>query len=174
MVMTVAKLLKVLSSETEPGQISLALSLSMVAGFTPLFSVHNLIVLLLVMLIRVNVASFILGLGLFSAAAFMLDPLFHAVGLKALTLKSLEGMWTAMYNSTLWRIERFNNTVLMGSLIVSLVLFVPLYLSANVAIRKYREHFLQWVRKSKLMQAFTGTRLYKAYRSLSELRDTLR
>lgn len=174
MVMTIAKLLKVLNSETEPGQISLALSFSMIAGLTPFFSVHNLIVLLLVMIIRVNFSSFILGLGLFSAVSLMLDPLFHGVGLKALTLKPLEGLWTAMYNSTLWRIERFNNTVLMGSLLVSLILFIPLYLSANFAIRKYREHVLRWVRKSRLMQAFTGTRLYKAYRSVSEMRDTLR
>ena len=35
MIDAVARLLKVLNSETEPGQISLALCLSMIAGFTP-------------------------------------------------------------------------------------------------------------------------------------------
>ena len=41
----IVKLIKVLNSETAPEQISLALAFAMLAGFTPLWSLHNLLVL---------------------------------------------------------------------------------------------------------------------------------
>ena len=80
MIETLAKLLKVLNSETSPGQISLGFCLAMIAGFTPVLSPHNLIVLLLVLVLRVNLSAFIVGWVLFSALAYALDPLFHLIG----------------------------------------------------------------------------------------------
>lgn len=151
MIRTVYKLLQVIGSETEPGQISLGFAFALIAGFTPLASLHNLLVLFLILVLRVNLSAFFLGLAVFSGMAYLLDPLFHRVGLAVLTAGPLEGLWTALYNSTLWRLERFNNSIVMGSLVVSLFLFAPLYLLSNKLILKYREHFLAWVQKSKLV-----------------------
>ena len=61
MLRTIAKLLKVLNSETEPGQISLGFCFALVAGLTPIWSLHNVFVLLLVLLLRVNLSAFLLG-----------------------------------------------------------------------------------------------------------------
>ena len=149
---------KILNSEAEPGQISLALGLSMVAGFTPLFSLHNLLILLLVLLLRVNLSAFLLGLTCFSGLAYALDPLFHRIGLAVLTASPLNGLWTTLYNSTLWRVERFNNSIVMGSLLVSLLFLVPFYFLANWAILRYRDHVLAWVRKTRLMQVLSAVR----------------
>jgi uncharacterized protein (TIGR03546 family) len=151
MIRAAYKLLQVIGSETEPGQISLGFAFALVAGFTPLASLHNLLVLFLILALRVNVAAFFLGLAFFSGVAYLLDPLFHRIGLAVLTAGSLEGIWTTLYNSTLWRLERFNNSIVMGSLIVSVALFAPLYLLSNRLILKYREHFLAWVQKTKLV-----------------------
>lgn len=167
MLQTVAKFLKILNSDAEPGQISLGFAFALIAGFTPLMSVHNLFVLLLVLFLRVNLSSFLLGLALFSALAFALDPLFHQIGLAVLTLPALHSLWTELYNSTLWRLERFNNSVVMGSLVVSLALFVPMVAVGNVLVRKYREHVLQWVMKTRLMQAFQASKLFGYYQSVS-------
>jgi uncharacterized protein (TIGR03546 family) len=166
-----AKLLAVLNSETEPGQISLGFCFAMVAGLTPLISLHNLVVLLLVLVLRVNVSAFLLGLAFFSVLAYLLDPLFHRIGLAVLTARPLEGLWTALYNSMLWRLERFNNSIVMGSLLVSLLLFVPLYRLSNWLICKYRDHLLAWVRRTRVMQALTATRFYQYYQSISAWRS---
>jgi len=168
MLTTIAKVLKILNSESQPGQISMALSFSMVVGLTPLLSPHNLLFLLVALLFRVNLSAFILGLAIFKGVAYLLDPLFHWIGLSILTAKPMEGLWTVLYNATLWRIERFNNSVLMGSLLFSLFLFVPVYLILNLMIRQYRERVLEWVRKTRIMKVFTASKLYKAYHSLSE------
>jgi len=165
MIEAIAKLLKVLNSETDPAQISLAVCLAMVAGLTPFYSLHNLLVLLLVFLLRVNVSAFILGFLVFSGAAFLLDPLFHKLGLWVLTLPAFEGIWTALYGQLLWRIEGFNNTIVMGSILVSLLLLVPLFLCLNVLIRKYRQHILERLRKLKIVKILKASKFYEIYES---------
>jgi uncharacterized protein (TIGR03546 family) len=167
MLRLLANLLRVLNSESDPGQISLAFCFAMVAGLTPFWSLHNLLVLLLVLLIRVNLSAFLVGLTFFSGIAYLLDPLFNRIGLAVLTAGPLEGLWIGLYNSTLWRIERFNNTIVMGSLSVSLVLFIPLYLLSNLGIRRYRAHVLTWVEKTRLMQLLKASRFYSLYQSVS-------
>lgn len=169
MLQMLASLLRVLNSETAPGQISLAVCLGMVAGFTPFWSLHNLLVLFLVLVIRVNLSAFLLALSLCSGLAFALDPLFHRLGLALLTAPALHDLWTALYQSTLWRLERFNNTIVMGSLALSLALCLPLFLLLNRLIVRYREHVMQWVLKSRIMQAFTASRFYRIYQSVSGL-----
>lgn len=167
MIRIVAKVLKVLNSESEPGQISLALCLAMVAGLTPFLGIHNLLVILLVLLLRVNLSTFLLGLAAFSGIAYILDPLFHYMGLAILTADSLQDLWTSLYNSTFWRLTRFNNSILMGSFLFALILFVPLYIAANFAIRQYRRRVLEWVKKTRLMQALAASRFYSLYQSAS-------
>ncbi|MDE3036365.1 MAG: TIGR03546 family protein [Nitrospirota bacterium] len=167
MMRMLARLLAVLNSETHPGQISLGFCFAMVAGFTPLMSLHNLLVLLLVLVIRVNLSAFLLGLPVWSGLAFGLDPLFHRVGLAMLIHDSLAGLWTSLYNSTLWRLEHFNNSIVMGSLLVSLLAFAPLYVLSNLAIRRYRAHVLAWVEKTRVMQLLKASRFYSLYQSFS-------
>ncbi len=169
MLKTLAKLLRVLNSETEPGQISLGLCFALVAGLTPLWSLHNIVVLFCVLVLRVNLSAFLVSLPVFSAFAYLLDPLFHAIGLPLLTSGSLEPLWTSLYNSTLWRLERFNNSIVMGSLVFSLVAFVPTLLLFNFLIRRYRDHVLAWVQQTRIMQIVKASKLYGAYQSVSRL-----
>ena len=171
MVNLLAKLLRVLNSETDPGQLSLGLCFAMVVGLTPLLSLHNLFVLLLVLVLRVNLSAFLLGLTAFTGIAYLMDPLFHWLGLALLTASGLEGLWTTLYQITWWRIERFNNTIVMGSLAFSLAIFIPIFFLANVLIRRYRQHILAWVQNTRLMQMFKASKLYGAYQSLSAWRE---
>lgn len=152
MIETFINLFKALNSETEPGQISLGLVFGMVAGLTPLLSLHNLLVLLLVSLLRVNGSAFMAGLGLFAILGFAMDPLFHQWGYQILTHASLQDIWTNLYNTTLGRLENFNNTIVMGSLAVSLAAFLPMYFLFNWLIRRYRENVMSWVVKTHLVK----------------------
>lgn len=167
MLKMIAKLLKALNSETDPPQISVAACLGMVVGFTPLWSLHNLLLLLLAFLLRVNLSAFLVSWGVFSGMAYLLDPMFHAIGLSILRAEPLGTLWTALYNNVWFRLDGFNNSITMGSLVFSTVLFIPLLLLLNVAIRKYREHLLAWIKKSRLAQAVLASRLYKTYQTVS-------
>jgi uncharacterized protein (TIGR03546 family) len=168
MIQAVIKILKVLNSETHPAQISLGLCCSVIVAFTPKFSVHNVVILFLILFFRVNLSAFLLGGFLFSGIGLILDPLFHKLGLALLTLPWLEKLWIAFYNATMWRVEQFNNTVVMGALFSSLVLFVPLYFFFNACVLHYRKHVYAHVQKLKIMKFIKGNDLYKRYQSLKE------
>jgi uncharacterized protein (TIGR03546 family) len=168
MLATIAKVLKILNSEADPTQISLALGFSMVSGFLPFFSPLNLVVLLIVFLFRVNLSAYFLGTAFFSGVAYFLDPLFHQIGFSLLTSGMLEGLWTTLYNSTIWRIQRFNNSVVMGGIVCAVICLVPMVFVVNMLIRKYRDHVLVWVKKTRLMQFFLASKLYAIYEKISE------
>lgn len=167
MLKLIAKFIKVMNSEAEPEQISLAFCLAMIAGFTPLYTLHNIIVFLLVLVLRANLSAFVLGWIAFSAVGYLFDPLFHRLGLALLQSESLKGLWENLYNLTFFRMEHFNNSMVMGSLIASLIAAFPVYYISNFIVRRYREHILAWVQKTKIMQAFKASRLYTFYQNVS-------
>jgi len=174
MIRTVAKVLVVLNSENErPTQISLAVCFALIAGLTPFFNLHNLLVFLLVLVLRVNLSSFLLALSVFSLIAYALDPLFHLIGLKVLTAEGLRGLWTTLYNNTFFRLSNFYNSIVLGSLIFSLVLFAPLFFALNYGIKKYRRHILTWMKNTPLARAVSGSKLYEYYMSYARLRSRL-
>lgn len=167
MLSIIFNLLKVLNSESDPSQISLAVCFSMVVGFTPFFSLHNIIIFLLVLLIRVNLSSFIIGTIIFSGVAYLLDSVFHKLGLLILTAVPLEDFWTILYNVSILRLENFNNSIVMGSLVFATVSSVPLFFILNVLITKYRKNVLAWIEKFKIMQILKASKLYSLYRALT-------
>jgi uncharacterized protein (TIGR03546 family) len=162
-----ARILHVLNSETEPRQISLAVCFAMIMGITPLYSLHNLAVLFLVLILRVNLATFLVAWPLIAGIGYIIDPLLHKIGLAALTANSLQGIWTTLYNNTLFRLERFNNTIVMGGLIFSAVLFLPCYFFSNLLVRRYRENFLAWMEKTKLAKILKASKLFAVYKTIS-------
>ncbi|MEN8135132.1 MAG: TIGR03546 family protein [Thermodesulfobacteriota bacterium] len=169
MLKLIAKFLKVLNSEAEPGQISLAFCLAMVVGLTPLMSLHNILVLFLVCVLRANLSAFLLGVFAFTGVAYLLDPLFSQLGIVLLTAGTLKSLWSSLYNITLFRLENFNNSIVMGSLVFALIVFVPMYFLFNLLITKYRDHLLRWVEKSRLMKFFLASKLYRVYKTVTGL-----
>jgi uncharacterized protein (TIGR03546 family) len=170
MLTIIARIFKILNSETEPFQISLALCLAMIAGLTPLWTLHNLVVLLLVLVLRVNLTTFLVAWLGFSGIAYLLDPLFHVIGLHLLTYDAMQGVWTLLYNSFVWRLSNFNNSIVMGSLVVALALFLPVFILTRRVIDKYREHILAWVMKSHIVKAIKASKFYNVYQTVSDWR----
>lgn len=162
-----ARILKVLNSETAPAQIAAAVLLALFMGLSPLGAPHNLLILLLVLVLRVNLSLFLVSLALFSGVAWLLDPLAHSLGLALLQAGALEGLWTSMYNTGFWRFIGFNNTLILGQLVIALALAVPLFLAVTFIVRNYREHLMERVQQSRLMLFLKGTKFYSIYTSLN-------
>ncbi|MCF8721668.1 TIGR03546 family protein [Nitrospina gracilis] len=137
----IIKILKALNSNQRPWQISVALVLGAVAGLTPLLSLHNLVVLLLAFFLNVNFGMFLLSLAGCTLFAFLLDPLFHQIGYALLTAEGLHGFWTQFFSCPIFLLGNLNNTIVMGSLVVSLGLGLPLIFVLNKLIVKYRLAF---------------------------------
>lgn len=168
MLRLVARVLRILNSEIDPGQIGGAVALAAVFGLTPLWTLHNLLLLLLVLLLRVNLSSFILAWGLFTLFAFALDPLFDTVGHAVLTAGPLQPLWGALYTTDLGRLSDFNNTVVMGSLVLSLLLAPLLHIGTVYAVRQYRGTVRAWMRDKPIYQLVRRTRLISLYETMRD------
>jgi uncharacterized protein (TIGR03546 family) len=161
-----------MSSDTDPRQISLGFSLGMVLGLTPLANPHNLLVLLAILFFRVNISAAFLSWAVFTILAFLLDPIFHQLGFFVLTQMGILGnLWTALYNMPLIPYTHFNNSVLMGSLIFSLLVFYPVYSGGKFMIVKYREVFMERFNNWKITHILKASSIYKWYTRYSNLRE---
>ena len=136
---TLKKIWDALNHAGRPWQISLAIALALIVGFTPFVSLHNILIILVVLILNIHLGIFILFSGVFSAIAYIFDPLFHKIGLAILTNDSLNSLFTIFYNNPILNLTQFNNTLMMGSLLISLILFIPVLFIINKLIVKYRE-----------------------------------
>ena len=163
------KLLKLLNADVSPMQIATGIAMGMVLGFTPLWSLHNILTLFIICLFRINTSAVLVSFALCSLMAYLLDPLFIQVGEAILAREDLKPLFTAMYQQDIWRLAHFNNTLVMGSLAVCVVLWLPVVLIARLLILQYRERILEWVVKSKLVQALKASKLFSAASNIADV-----
>ena len=138
MLRRIIKVLKALNSNEAPWQISLGIIFGALLGLTPLFSLYNLVVLFLALFINLNISMMIVSFAAFSLIAYALDPVFHQVGLALLTLPGLESFWMQFFSCPVFLFANLNNTIVMGSLISTLAVSVPLFFLLNLLVVKYR------------------------------------
>jgi uncharacterized protein (TIGR03546 family) len=105
-----------------------------------------------------------LGWALFVPLGFILDPIFHPIGLRLLEAPSLRGLWTSMYNTPLVPYTNFNNTIVLGSLVSWLALALPIFLGSRWAVARYRATIGQRVQQSRFYKAITASKAYNIYR----------
>lgn len=166
------KLVKILESETSPNQIAWGFALGMIPGLTPFWSAHNFLVFLLILILRVNIPSAILGMAIYSLFAWALDPLFHTIGFAMLTdISFLQPMWTTLYNAPLAPFTRFNNTVVMGSLVCAIVLLIPNALLFRLMVKRYRASWGARVRQWRIVQALKGSKVVGLYQKIKRWGD---
>lgn len=146
------KLFKALNANQYSGQIAFSFVLGMIMGLTPLFFAHNLLTLAFIFFLRVNLSALIVAFVVFSGLAYLLDPVFHKLGLMLLNQASLAPLFTDMYNNAFWRILHFNNSIVIGSVLVAYLLAIPAFMVFLILIKSYRKRFLVWARKLKIVQ----------------------
>lgn len=168
MLTMLAKLFKALNSESAPWQIALAFSLAMITGLTPLVSFHNLLVLLLAFILRINLSAFFLGVAAFAMLGFAIDPISISIGESLLHNPELVPIWTELYQSDFWRMTAFNNTLTLGGLTVALVAFIPVFIVTRIIVSLYREKLLAWFDKLKITQMLKASKFYTLYKAIAD------
>lgn len=165
-----ARLLKALNSESGPWAIAWAFVLGMIMGITPLFSVHNLLILFLAMSLRVNFSGFLLAWIFFSGVAYLFDPVADWLGAALLQADALQGLWVSLYYNPVARLAQFNHTITLGSLVFALA-FAPLWLFISYhLVINYRKRVQAWFAKLKVVQALKGSKFWSIYQRINGLR----
>jgi uncharacterized protein (TIGR03546 family) len=128
------------------------------------------IVLFFIIILSVNLSAALLAWLMFSFIAWLLDPVFHTVGYFVLVkLSFLESFWTSLYNASIAPLMRFNNTVVMGSLVCALILLVPNYLWFKWFVIRYRDSWNQKIQKWKIVRVLQGSKVVRFYLKLKAM-----
>ncbi len=159
----IKKLLKALNANAAPSEIALGIVLGSIIGLTPSFALHNLIVIILIVILKVNVSAAVFSSMLFAVIGYGMDPIADIIGSKLLLNPGLAGLWTSLYNIPVIPLTRFNNTVVLGSLIISIVMIIPLYIFSIKFVVIYREKLRDKIEKLKIVKLLKASKIYKIY-----------
>ena len=165
----VAKILRVLKDGATPAQIALGFVLGWAIGMIPGWPVQVWLLVLLVLVLQANLSMAIVGAAVAALLSWIFDPALDAVGGAVLTAGPLQGLFTRMYNSPPWSLTRFNNTIVMGGMLVALVSAVVLFPLVVRGVRWYRERLLARIDKWRVVQVLKSSRLYGWYQRLHDL-----
>lgn len=134
---------KLLSEADAAPQLAAGLALGMVIGLLPKGNLIAGVLTVALLVVRVNLTAAMAGASLFSLIGMLLDPLTGRIGAALLGWGPLQSTWTCLYGLPLVPWTRFNNTVVLGSLVLGLALAGPVFWGAWTAIERYRPWLLK-------------------------------
>jgi len=167
MLTLLAKLLHALNSDSSIRQIALAIALGFIVGLSPILTLHNIVIIFFVLLIRVHLGSFILAVGFFSGVSYLLSPVIVQVGESILTRPELRELFTSLYQFSLFKLAHWHHTYILGALILGTLLCAPIYFISKIIIEKYRVHIMSFFEKFRIVQALKASKFYRLYTSFA-------
>jgi uncharacterized protein (TIGR03546 family) len=132
--------------------LAASLTYGMILGFVPKDNLLAAILGAFLLAGRFNLTVGTASAALFSGLAAMFDSVADALGRSVLTHADLSPFWAWLYQLPLAPWTRFNNTVVMGSLLLALGLATPLYLTVRFLLVQYRPRLTTWVNQSGVRQ----------------------
>ncbi|MCK6619474.1 MAG: TIGR03546 family protein [Calditrichaceae bacterium] len=165
-----SKILKILRSNESPNQIAGGFILGMIMGMAPFWSLFGVFLVLILIIFNLNIASALLAYAVFSMVVFLADPLIHQLGYWLLAeVQWLKPLWTYLYHAPLVPYTSFNNTVYIGSIVVSLLLAVPVFIAVKKFVVNYREKYEERVKNWKWIKWIKASKVYELYERISAL-----
>lgn len=158
-----SKILKALQSNESPNQLAWGFVLGMIIGLTPFANLHNVLVIVLIIILKVNISMAIASFIIFSLFAYLLDPLFHNIGWLLINVDFLRPIWIFCSTKPVLAFSNLNNTVVLGSLVSALVLLLPFFFLTKLWVKLYRTKVQNRVQKWKIVQILKGSKLYSLY-----------
>jgi uncharacterized protein (TIGR03546 family) len=166
----VSNFIKILREGQTPNQVAGGFALGSMVGLMPGLSLQGLLVWLIIFVLNVNLSAAFLAATLFALIAWLLDPVFHQIGYWLLVdLEGLKGFWTTLYNAPIAPLTRFNNTIVMGSIVGALVLVFPVFLGMKRFVIAYRKTVGARIEKTKLYQIISKNFLVRWYEKVRDL-----
>ncbi len=173
MLTLIAKLIKGLNDNSHPGEIAHAASCGLLLGLLPKDNLLWFIIFLLFLFLRINKGALFLIILLGSALALFLDPLLDSIGYAALTIEAIAPFMATFLNIPLMAYTKINNTIVFGSLMFSIIAYIPMYMLARLFVLTWRKHIAVKISENKFVKWFTRlpivSKIYEAYSKLESL-----
>jgi len=148
--------LRLLLGDTGPGAVGLGLALGILAGFPP-FGFITALVIGLFLVLRANLAVFVIGLVLARVVGVVLSPAFHAVGEAVLDPGALRGLWAWLLNVPGVCLLDLDRYVVFGGVLVGVLAGVCVHLAALFGFPLLRRGFWSLVNRSDRVRRISGS-----------------
>ena len=149
----ILKLFKALNSNSHPGEIAHAICLGLLLGFLPKGNLLWILAFIFIFFVRINKGAWFLMILVASLLTDVLDPFFDTVGWYVLHLPSLTPVFSTLLEIPFVGFTQFNNTIVMGSLVVGLGVYIPVYILSRILIMVWRKFAVPVISQSKLVKA---------------------
>lgn len=145
--------IKIMREGQTPNQVAGGFALGMIVGISPTLTLQGVFIWFIILILDVNLSAALLAFTLFALIAFLADPLFHALGYFLLVdVEALRGFWTWLYNVPIAPLTRFYNTVVMGSFVSGLILFLPVFYGMKRFVIAYRATIGARIERTRIYQ----------------------
>lgn len=175
MIGSIAKLFRSLNDNSHPGEIAHAVSCGLMLGFLPKDNMMWYIIGLFFIFLRMNKGALLIFTLIGSLTTYFLDPLFHNIGFFILTSEEIVPYMTNFLNFPTMAYTKINNTIVMGSSIFSILIYIPMYVLSRFLITLWRTHVSSFFHNNRFVQSFLKLpvidKIYAAYTKLESFNE---
>ena len=130
-----------------PHQLGLGMAFGVAVGLIPKDSLLPYAIGVIAILSTANLLCFTIGLVVAHVISPFMDHLTHAIGSWSLTFNPLEPLWATLIELPVMPWTKFNNTVVMGTLVLGILLAIPVYTLTRMVGRTTSRWFVsRWDR----------------------------
>lgn len=134
----VKKTLAILKSNLSPSQIAFGFALGVFAGLPPM-GLHIILPCSLALLVRCSFRAFLASFALFELISLAIAPGAYAIGRWLLDAnRGLDELWRFVFHLPVLAPMGYGRYLLFGSLVLSLVIAIPVFLLVRSLVSRYR------------------------------------
>jgi uncharacterized protein (TIGR03546 family) len=133
---------RAMCANDSPRQMAAGIALGLILGLVPKGNLLAILVAATLFATKTSVAAGLITAVCVSLFAPLADPLTHRIGEWLLTYPSLVPLWQRLYRLPLASWTSFNNTVVMGNLLLGMMLGYPAYRLSLARIHRARRFAL--------------------------------
>lgn len=161
-------LVAALHGGSDPRHLAAGFALGAAIGLIPKGNLFAVLFLLLFFALRLNKGLALMSAVFFTPVGYAVDGPAHKIGLALLKAPALAGLWTALYDLPIVPLTRFNNTVVLGNLVLGLALFAPLYFFFLRFVAWYNANLAAKIERLKAVQWLKGLWFFQVYQEWSK------
>lgn len=150
----IIKMFRALNANANPAEIAHAFSIGFLLGIMPKNNVLWYLLFIFFLFVRINKGAYFLLMILFSFLAPLFDPLFNSFGYIILEFEPLVPFFSKIIDIPFVGFTRFNNTIVMGSFVAGIILYIPMFILGRLFVSLWRSTIAPKIRQNPVMKAF--------------------
>ena len=148
----IIKTIAALNSNNRPGEVAAALTMGTLLAMLPADNITWLAILAATFFLKINFGAEMVMTAVLKPFAPLFDPFFDLAGYKILTAEPLIPFFTKLNSMPVFPFTGFNNTVVIGSLVIMILLSVPLFFLFKILLKLYREKVRDRIMSSSIIR----------------------